>query len=131
MGKEQATPMVLEDVARPGWFSPLKTGCVLIGIVSAAGAFAQSPDVDRHGNVWSRGAPDVWQVQTPPDRLPSAPAPAPEEIRGYRFRGDPVLPGEAWRAPDDQEVYRFRPLSEQEKARMGQTPDSDWRYRQD
>ena len=118
MSKEQATPMVLEDVARPGWFSLLKTGCILIGILSIAGAFAQSPD--------------VWPLQTSPDRLPSVSAPAPEiDVRGYRFRGDPVLPGEAWRAPDDQEVYRFRPLSEQEKARMGQTPGADWRYRQD
>lgn len=116
MSKEQTTLAVPEDVARPGWSGPLKTSCILIGILSAAGAFAQSPD--------------VWPLQTPPDRLPSVSAPAPEiDVRGYRFRGDPVLPGEDWRAPDDQEVYRFRPLSEQEKARMGQAPD--WRYRQD
>ena len=111
-------------MSKAGWFRRLKTGVALVGILSAAGCFAQSLDADGRRPAWPPAAPDVWSSRMPPDQLPAAPE---IDVRGYRFRGDTVAPGEAWQTPDGQEAYRFRPLSEQEKARLEQTPE--WRNR--
>lgn len=92
---------------------PLKTACLLLGMLSVTASLAQSLDVDRRGN--------GWQAQPPLDRAGSHAAEI--DVRGYHFRGDPVAPGNAWRTPDGQSSYRFRPLSEQEKARQVYTPD--------
>ena len=89
------------------------------GLLVSFIASAQSWETGRYNAFRPLGTPDA---ETQPDRLP--PAAGPDiDIRGYRFRGDPISPGEAWQTPDRQEIYRFRPLSEQEKARLEQTPE--------
>jgi len=54
-------------------------------------------------------------------RLPSAAA------HGYRFRGDQPDGFRRWGEPQRRDVYRFRPLTEEERRRMG--VGTEWRLR--
>lgn len=49
--------------------------------------------------------------------------PAPEVYPGYRFRGDPPAHPGQWPSAPYGTVYRFRPLTEQERGRWGQVPE--------
>lgn len=50
--------------------------------------------------------------------------PAPGVHPGYRFRGDPPAHPGQWPSVPYGTAYRFRPLSEQERERWGQVPES-------
>lgn len=84
--------------------------------------------VEPWGNAYrpEGGDPRADQLRVPPGtRYGLGPQQA---IPGYRFRGDAPLGAGEWSSPPDAWGYRFRPLTDQERGRLGQMPEHGPNY---
>lgn len=124
-------PHVWGPVGSPGATPYLSAG--------AAAGLADSPPIWQGG--WGKGSGPPMDQNGPP-RDTGVPfwgvGPGPEGYRtplvggygagvrdlypGYRFRGDPPAVGGPWQSGSYESGYRFRPLTDQERMRIGEGP---------
>lgn len=92
---------------------------------AAARPDAAPPPMPGHAGPWRSGSPSALPDGLPPPAAGDDEWAARERTR-YRFRGDP----ESTDAPADTDGWRYRPLSEKERARQGSDAEGPrWRDR--